>query len=277
MKPTWASIAPIVRGADVDEEATWKVLIDHHGFAYGAVRRVVGRAPDLVATFDGSLSAAVEECFQWTCERLVLRVHREPTGLPVSERVDGEPGSAAKWFFTVIANLARDWVKAQRRRLKRQAAMPEHAPPSVEAEPAVLWDDAALRKLQRLLDRPDRAGVPDTHVLAYLCLYRPDAVDRDAVARAAAYVPSAGSRSGKPGLSRDVDTTWTLLQAWVGRHGDDPFTATARAELAWVLRSDDDGAPDTWRERDRKAARTATVTLGKWAIRCADVLTLPRR
>ena len=51
----------------------------------------------------------------------------------------------------------------------------------------------------------------------------------------------------------------------------------ARAELAWVLRSDDPGPVDSWRRRDPKAARTATVTLGKWAIRCADVLTLPRR
>ena len=76
---------------------------------------------------------------------------------------------------------------------------------------------------------------------------------------------------------RSVDHAWAALQAWHQRHDEDTFTTAARAELAWALRSDDDGDPTTWRARHPKAARTAAVTVGKWAIRCADVLTLPRR
>ncbi|MCB9683007.1 MAG: hypothetical protein H6733_16190, partial [Alphaproteobacteria bacterium] len=269
MKPTWASLAPILRGADCDEDQSWAVVLQHHGFLLGAVRRVVSRAPDVVATWDGRTDAAVSEAFQWMVERLVKRIQSDPPGLPVSEREDGSRGSAARWFFTVAANLARDWVKAQRRRLRREVEIPEHKPVSIDDEPPILWDDAALRKLSRLLERPERAGVPDTHVLAYVCLYRPESVDRQMVVRAHAYVPSAGSRSGQPGLFRDVETTWRALQGWRTQHGVDPFTAEARAELAWILRSSDDGPAHTWRDRDRRGARTATVTIGKWAIRCA--------
>ncbi|MCB9664546.1 MAG: hypothetical protein H6732_10545 [Alphaproteobacteria bacterium] len=277
MIPTWDSLAPILRGADPDEEAAWQVLLAHAEFLQGSVRRVVARAHDVVATFDGRADATTAEAFQWVAERLVRRITTEPTGLPVSERADGSRGSAPRWFFTVGANLARDWLKAQRRRLHREVALPERTTAAPEAPEALHWDDAALRKLQRLLERPDRAGVPETHVLAYLCLYRPDVVDRGAVERAHRYQPTAGSRSGQPGLLREPAEAWPLFQGWRKRHGDDPFTAQARTELAWVLRSTDPGPPDTWRDRDPKAVRTATVTLGKWAIRCADVLTLPRR
>lgn len=277
MIPTWETLAPILRGADPDEEAAWQVVIDHGEFLHGAVRRVVARALDVVATFDGRADATTAEAYQWVVERLVRRITTPPTGLPVSEREDGTRGSAPRWFFTVGANLARDWLKAQRRRLHREVAFPERTVAAPAPELPLQWDDAALRKLTRLLEKPDRSGVPDTHVLAYLCLYRPDVVDRSAVERAHRYAPSAGSRSGQPGLLRDPAEAWALYQAWRKRHGDDPFTAQARAELAWVLRSHDPGPPDTWRDRDPRAVRTATVTLGKWAIRCADVLTLPRR
>lgn len=246
----------------------------------GAVRRVVARAEDVVARYDGHADAAVTEALQWTVERLVRRVHGETAGLVVALREDGSQGSAPRWFFTVVANLARDWLKGERRRHRREIVQAEVRPEraAVEAEDfGRRWDDAALRKLQRLLQHPDRSGVPDTHVLAYLCLYRPEAVDAAIVARACAYVPSAGSRSGRPGLMRDPDSTWTAIQRWRQRHVVDPFTHHARAELAWIFRSDDDGPPETWADRDPKAARTATVTLGKWAIRCADVLTLPRK
>lgn len=244
------------------------------------MRRVVARAEDVVARFDGHADAAVTEALQWTIERLVRRVHGEAGGLTVAPREDGAPGSAPKWFFTVVANLARDWLKSERRRYRREAEAAETRPDRVEAEAeafAMQWDDAALRKLQRLLQHPDRSGVPDTHVLAYLCLYRPEALDRPSVDRACAYVPSAGSRSGRPGLQRDAETTWSALSRWKVRHARDPFTTRARAELAWILRSDDDGPPETWADRDPRGARTATVTVGKWAIRCADVLTLPRK
>ena len=277
MTPTWTSLAPVVRGSVVDEDATWAVLEAHHDFVLGAVRRVVPRAEDVVALYDGHADAAVAEVYQWLVLRLVKRVHGEPPGLPVTPRDDGTPGSAAKWFFTVVANLARDWLKSERRRMRRETEVPENADSGSVAPDAALWDDAALRKLQRLLQHPDRSGVPDTHVLAYVALYRPEALDRASVVRAAAYVPSAGSRSGRPGLLRTVDDTWAYLLLWRSKHGNDPFTTEARVELAWILRGDDDGPPETWAHRDGRAARTATVTVGKWAIRCADVLTLPRK
>lgn len=277
MTPTWDTLAPILRGRDVQTDDVWGVVELHYDFVLGAVRRVVARAPDVVNTFNGSREATLHEAFQWVIERLVRRATSEPRGLPVSERSDGAPGSAPRWFFTVCANLGRDWLKTQRRRLRRETEISDHSPPAVEPQPLVMWDDGALRKLRRLLERPDRAGVPDTHVLAYLCLYRPEAIERDTVVRADAYVPNAGSRSGTPGLIRGVDATWQALQDWRERHADNTFSTAARAELAWILRSDDADDPTTWRERDTRSARTAAVTVGKWAIRCADVLTLPRK
>lgn len=277
MQPSWQSLSPILRDGPIDttQVATWQVITNHDAFIAGAVRRVVGKARDVLARFDGRLHTAEEEALQWVLERLVRRVHNAPLGLPVSERRDGERGSAAKWFFTVIANLTRDWLKSERRRMRRETEIVEHRPPAVEPEP--FWTSDALRKLERLLARPERAGVPDTHVLAYLCQYQPDAVDEAMVERAAAYRSAAGSRSGAKGLFRPVDDTWRLLQAWRARHGHEPLSTQARAELAWVLRSEDTGPAETWRDRDRKAAKTASVTVGKWAIRCADTLTLPRK
>jgi hypothetical protein len=271
VKPTWASLAPILHGAEVDEEAAWSVVLAHHDFVSGAVRRVILKAADVIGSFDGRVDAAVGAASQWVAERLVRRAvgDREP-------RDESPRGSAPRWLFVATANLARDWVKGQRRRLRREYGVADLAGLD-DGGPPIVWDDAALRKLQRLIDHPERAGVPETHVLAYLCIYRPDALTEEIVRRAHDYVPSAGSRSGKPGLQRTVEETWALLQAWRERHGADTFTAAARAELAWVLRSDDTGPAETWRNRERRGARTATVTIGKWAIRCADVLTLPRK
>lgn len=289
MKPTWTSLAPLLRldddgplrarvgDATCSEAATWSVIERHEDFVLGAVRRVVSSARDLRERYGGRGDDVVLEAFQWVVERLFRRVHRPPHGLPVKARADGTVGSAPKWFFTVCANLARDWCDAERRRMRRERRpSPDRPPPAVDAAPP-LWDDGSLRKLRRLLERPDRAGVPDTHVLAYLCLYRPDAVDLALVERAAAYRPSSGSRSGQPGLLREPQETWEHLIAWRERHALAPLASAARYELAWIVRSQDAGDPATWREREPKRARTASVTLGKWAIRCADVLTLPRR
>lgn len=276
MQPTWNSLAPILRGEDIRRERVWDVVERHHEFLTGAVRHVLRGAGDVTAAFSQDREQANEEALQWVAEHLVRRVLSEPLGLQVADRTDGAPSSATKWFFTVIANLARDWVRGERRRHRREQQV--EPPPAPRHEPvSAFWDTSALRKLQRLLQRPDRAGVPSTHVLAYLCQYRPEAVDRSMIERAVEYRSPAGSRSGRKGLYRDADTTWTYLQEWRGRNEDATLTTEARAELAWIFRSDDPGPPETWRDRAPDAAKTATVTVGKWAIRCADVLTLPRK
>ncbi len=274
MQPTWESVADLLRGARVRPERTWQILEQHYAFIAGHVRHVVRGARD-VSTRLGGLDSASQAAFQWVMERLHRRVHNPPPGLPVSERRNGE-SSAARWFATVVRNLTRDWLKSERRRTKRETALDESRPPATAPEPP-LFDDGALRKLERLLARPERAGVPDTHVLAYLALYRPDVLDLAMVTRAHAYVPSSGTRSGHPGLRRDVRTTWEALAAWRERHHHDPRSTAARSELAWILRSEDPGPPETWRQRDLPEAKRCAVTVGKWAIRCADVLTLPRR
>lgn len=272
MKPTWDALEPILRGSDVRSDRTWSVIERHTEFLFGQVRHVVRAAGDVTPR---GTTESTQVAFQWVVERLHRRVGNPPPGLPVSTRADGQRSDAARWFATVVRNLARDWLKSERRRIRRETEIPEHKPPAVVDEP-VLWDDDNLRKLQRLLDRPKRADVPDTHVLAYLCLYRPEVVDEAMVQRAAAYRPSSGSRSGKPGMYRPVDESWQAIQAWRVRHEVDPRTSAARAELAWVFRSTDPGPMETWRERDRNEARKAAVTVGKWAIRCADALFLPR-
>lgn len=274
MKPSWDSLAPVLRGSEIRSDRTWSVLELHTEFILGQVRHVMRGASDMVSRH-GGLADATQVAFQFVVERLFRQVSNPPPGLPVSERADGARGNASRWFATVVRNRTRDWIKSERRRVRRETEIPEHAPPAVVDEPS-LWDDDSLRKLQRLLDRPERAGVPATHVLAYLCMYRPEVVDLAMVERANAYVPSAGSRSGSPGLYRTVQESWAAISAWRDRHEVDPRTRHARVELAWILRSTDDGDPTTWRQRESADARRATVTVGKWAIRCADALFLPR-
>lgn len=274
MKPSWDSLAPVLRGAEIRSDRTWSVLEQHTEFILGQVRHVVRGAADMVSRH-GGLADASQLAFQFVVERLYRQVTNPPPGLPVSQRADGARGEATRWFATVVRNRTRDWIKSERRRIRRETEIPDHAPPAVVDEP-VLWDDQNLRKLQRLLDNPERAGVPATHVLAYLCMYRPEVVDLAMVERAANYVPSAGSRSGAAGLHRPVQESWDALVSWRERHDVDPRTRHARVELAWILRSTDEGDVTTWRGRDKAGSRRATVTVGKWAIRCADALFLPR-
>lgn len=273
MTPTWEGLAPIVRGAHVSADGAWRVIETHAGFIRGHVARAL-RAGDDVTGRLGGLTGAVEDAFAFVITHLHDRITKPPPGLPVAPRPDGSPGSPAKWFGTVVANLARDWLRSERRRFAREIASEAVAlapPPAAEDT----WTDEARRKRDRLLQHADRAGVPATHVLAWLCLACPEHLHPDHVARAHAYTPTSGSRSGTPGLARDPDTTWSLLEDWRARHPD-PQTSAARTGLAWVLRSDDPGPPDTWRARCPHDSKRSAETVGKWAIRCADALSLPR-
>ncbi len=273
-RPTWPDLAPLLRGAALDRDAVWAVIERHAEFAYGAVRRVIAGARDVTARHDGNADLAAREALSWSIDKLYARVVKPPPGLPVSARRDGSPGDAAAWYRLVWSNLARDWCKAQRRQWRREEAIDDARPPaSPEPDP---WDDAALRGLQNLLARTERSGVSATHVLTYLALVKPDRLDARLVDLATTFIASAGSRSGAMGLARPSVETWTLLQRWRDTHDGATDTSRARITLAWILRSQDDGDPATWKGRAPADARTATVTVGKWAIRCADALQLPR-
>lgn len=276
-RPTWTDLAPILRGATPRSEDVWRVITGHPDFSSGAVRMVLRGARDVLDRHDGNLDLVAREVHQWAAERLVRRVLAPPPGLPVSQRHDGSPGDAATWLMKVWGNLARDWCKAERRRWARERTLDEARPPEVTTpEPPDRWTDDMLRRLDTLLARPERSGVSDVHVLVYLLQVRPDRVDRAMVDRACRFTPSAGSRSGAAGVVRPPDEVWSALQAWIAEHEDAPRTPAARLGLAWVLRSDDDTSPAAWRAATPAEARTATVTVGKWAIRCADTLQLPR-
>lgn len=274
-RPTWPDLAPILHGAPQPSADAWAVIAKHNTFGFGAVRRVIARSRDVLDRYAGSLDAATHEAHAWALEALYKRIVKPPPGLPLAERRDGGAEDAAAWFARVWGNLARDWCKAERRRWKREVCVDcEPTPPPVAVDP---WEDkGAVERLRNLLKNPARADVSPTLVLAYLCLVQPQFVDKAMVQRAADFVAAAGSRSGTKGLARSANETWTLLNTWQQQHERTTDRTKARTHLAWILRSVDSGEPSTWRTRSPAEARTATETIGKWAIRCAESLTLPR-
>ncbi len=181
-----------------------------------------------------------------------LRERGLPCALPLRD-----PGAwLTRVFRCAASDRLRAWARIDRRREERELDA------LAAEETAVAPED--LERSRELL-----AALPPRYALAWLLRYAPECLELEHVRRAC----RPGDRGG---LSRGPEATWQALQSWLGRHAGRYGSHGARRELAWILRSRDEGEPEDWARSQPRALRRAMDTVGTWERRARSRLRAAR-
>ena len=182
----------------------------------------------------------------------VLRERGLPCALPLRD-----PGAwLTRVFRCAASDQLRAWARIDRRREERELD-------ALAAEEAAVAPED-LERAEELL-----AALPPRYALAWLLRYAPECLELEHVRRA--WRP--GDRSG---LSRDPEVTWRALEAWRRRHAGRYSSHGARRELAWILRSRDEGDPEDWARSQPRVVRRAMDAVGTWERRARSRLRAAR-
>lgn len=263
---TAENLAPLLRGGWHGLEAAWKALercstlieriVASRYHKFGRNCRVLEDQGDLLT--------------YTVCDLLEKAERKKGLALPPGwDQPDLTP-----WLASVVSRQAVDVLRRLGRQ-ERERLTPEGDTDAVGA--ALLGGEAvgastpganldiqrAHEAIRSLLERGD---VPPVQALAWVLLSQPRLLTREWVDRASGLVHQ-GRVETQRGVMREPEETWTLLCDWLPRHALDPRSRDSRRELAWILRSEDNGSPDSWRSGSPDEVRKAMDTLRKWENR----------
>jgi DNA-directed RNA polymerase specialized sigma24 family protein len=259
-------LAPLLHEGWAGPEAAWKALER----CSSVIMRVVAARYHKYGRYCRVLEDQGDLLTYTVCDLLEKAERKKGLALPVGwDQPDLTP-----WLASVVSRQAIDVLRRLGRQ-ERERLTPEGDTDAVGAallggEGAAAPTPGARLDVQRaheairsLLERGD---VPPVQALAWVLLAQPRLLTREWVDRASGLVHQ-GRVDTQRGVMREPEETWTLLCDWLPRHALDPRGRDSRRELAWILRSEDNGSPDSWRSGSPDEVRKAMDTLRKWENR----------